>query len=71
MAERRDHVMDELRQIRRQISKELLEAEHRDGSFLPTLRRMERQAVQRARKALNGNGSRGSPLDGARGSDPA
>lgn len=44
MARRKDRMIEELRQIRRKISKRLLDAERREGSCLPELRRMEREA---------------------------
>lgn len=37
-------MMEELRKVRRKISKRLLEAQRREGSCLPELRRMEREA---------------------------
>ncbi|HLY74109.1 MAG TPA: hypothetical protein VKU80_08330 [Planctomycetota bacterium] len=37
-------MMEELRKVRREISKRLLGAEQREGSCLPELRRMEREA---------------------------
>jgi phosphopantetheinyl transferase (holo-ACP synthase) len=51
--------MEELREIRRRISKRLLEARRREGTFSNELRRMERQAVAWARKEANGKRSNG------------
>jgi len=37
--------MDEVRRIRRRVSKRLLEAEQREGTCVPELRRMGREAA--------------------------
>lgn len=63
MAQRRDLMLEELRRIRSRISKRLLEAERREGTCLPELRKMEQEAVRMARRdrngtARNGNGRR-------------
>ena len=44
MARRKDRMMDEVRSIRGRISKRLLDAERREGSSVPELRRMGREA---------------------------
>lgn len=63
MAARKDLMLEELRAIRREVSKRLLNAEKRDGTCLPELIRMGREADRRMRRTLNGsshaNGSRG------------
>ena len=59
MAQRRDPVVDEIREIRRRISKRLLEAERREGTCVPELRRMARKAAKEARRELNGHRTNG------------
>ena len=50
--------MDEIRKAKRKVSKRLLEAQKREGSFMPELARMERDARAWMRKKLNGRGRR-------------
>jgi hypothetical protein len=38
--------MEEIRRVRRRISKRLLEAERREGTCVPELRRMGREAAK-------------------------
>jgi hypothetical protein len=57
MAGRKDPVVDELRVIRRRISKRLLDAERREGTCVPELRRMGRDAMKGMRKDVRGNGA--------------
>lgn len=52
MAQRRDVMLEELRAIRRGISKRLLQAERREGTSIPELRRMGRAARRWARREL-------------------
>jgi hypothetical protein len=44
--------MEELREIRRRLSERLLEAERREGTWIPEMRRLARAARRDALKAL-------------------
>ena len=46
MARRKDRVAEEIRENRRKISRRLLEAERREGTCVPELRRMGREAMK-------------------------
>ena len=50
MARREDSVAAELRRIRRRLSERLLEAERREGTCVPELRRMGREALKEFRE---------------------
>ena len=58
MARRKDPLMSEIRETRDRISKRLLEAERREGSCVPELRRMGRKAAAWAAREARSSSKR-------------
>ena len=63
MAGRKDQVVEELRAIRKRISARLLKAERKEGTCIPELRRMAREADTRMKNGA-ARGSRSGSNNG-------